>query len=564
MADHISRVLSRGIARLAEGQTVEQYMGHVDVRALGKAQREELLELLQTSARLLPLRHVAVPPPRAKAANRARFLGTVVQQKESKLTAAPRVRLLFPTQLRRGLVGVAISLALLFMVGGGAVSAAAGSLPGSTLYPLKLAVEDAQLTLAPSAPTRARLYLRFANERTREMLRLAAAGRSADAALVARLSQQLEGALQSAQAAADEQQRTLLEDVVETSATQQETLSRALEQAPPAAQPMLEVGAEAAAQTSQQAQEALKNLPPPSATPTPEISATATATEAAVVPPQPSPTLVPSDTQPLPPTPTDTARPQVAKPTETPTPSATASFTPEPGTVPSATRTPIPTSTSSPVPTRTATVTPSPVTPTLTPTNTPSPTATLEPTDTPLPAVFRLINEDNPDPVPASYRIHYVVCAMNDGEVPLTNVRITVTWSPRECLYLLPNNPPEISWDIGTIEPHARGCGFFALNTYSICGGRTAVSQAVMTCDQGSAQATQYTRIAGTPTPTFTPTQVATPTPTATLTPTSESSPTATITVEPTATETPTETSTPTPTLTLTPSVASTDSTSDF
>ena len=32
MGDHLAAVLSRGIERLAQGQTIEQYMGHVDAR----------------------------------------------------------------------------------------------------------------------------------------------------------------------------------------------------------------------------------------------------------------------------------------------------------------------------------------------------------------------------------------------------------------------------------------------------------------------------------------------------------------------------------------------------
>jgi hypothetical protein len=175
-----------------------------------------------------------------------------------------------------------------------------------------------------------------------------------------------------------------------------------------------------------------------------------------------------------------------------------------------------------------------------------------------------LTNEDNPDPVPASYRIHYVVCVENEGEVALTNVTITDQWSPRECLYYLPGNPGELRWDVGTVEAGQRECVLFSLNTYSTCGGRTAVNQASMTCDQGSRSAVQYTQIAGTPTPTFTPTITTTVTPTMTLTPTGTLEPTATPTEPPTLTATspPTTTHTPTaintPTATSTPTVTNT------
>jgi hypothetical protein len=141
---------------------------------------------------------------------------------------------------------------------------------------------------------------------------------------------------------------------------------------------------------------------------------------------------------------------------------------------------------------------------------------------------------------------------VNEGPVALTNVTITDKWSPRECLYYLPGNPTELRWDIGTVEPGGRECVLFSLNTYSICGGRTAVNEASMSCDQGSASAVQYTRIAGTPTPTFTPTITTTVTPALTLTPTYTLTPTATLTDTPTLTPTWTPSATWTPDATMT------------
>jgi hypothetical protein len=147
-----------------------------------------------------------------------------------------------------------------------------------------------------------------------------------------------------------------------------------------------------------------------------------------------------------------------------------------------------------------------------------------------------------------------VICAVNDGEVPLTNVVITAKWSPIECVYLPPDNPTQISWDIGTVKPYSRNCVLFALSTYSICGGRTVANRASMTCDQGSAHAVQYTRIVGTPTPSVTTTVTATATSTLTGTPTGTpaptDTPTPTLTLTPLVTLTPTGTLTPTVTLT--------------
>jgi hypothetical protein len=545
MSNHLAAVLSRGIERLAQGQTIEQYMGHVDARNLSPQERQELHELLELSARLLPLREVAIPAAPARAANRARFLSQAVQFKEGARERSAQPGWRFPAQLRRGLVGVAVSLALLLVLSSGAVSAAAASLPGSPLYPLKLTVEDVRLSLTSNPPARASLYLRFANERTNEMLRLTATGHTPSLAVVARLEQQLRGALQSAEAAEAEQQRQLLTEVIDATNTQQETLSQALNTAPSDAQAALEAGVATAVQTAQQAHDALDKLVPPSATPTSEPSDTAapssTPSKPAVVPVD-SATPMPSDTVPAAATTTHTAPPAVEQPpTRTPsrTPSATPSRTATPGVKPSATL--------SPEPSRTASATASPVSPTATATSVPpTPTDTPQPTDTPAPR-FRLTNDDNPDPVPASYRIHYVICVVNEGDVALTNVAITAKWSPRECLYYLPGNPLELSWDLGTVDPGRRECVLFSLNTYSICGGRTAVNEASMSCDQGSASAVQYTQIAGTPTPTLTPTITTIVTPTLTLTPTNTLTPTATLADTPTLTATRTSTSTWTP-----------------
>jgi len=526
MANDLTRLLSKGVDYLADGNTLEEYMGQVDITSLSSAEQEELYDLLDTSASLLQLRRIAIPPPRAKAANRARFLSEVVRQREESRRQAARGWLRTPAQWWRGLLRVALSIALLLVMGSGAVSAAAGSLPGSPLYPLKLVVEDVRLTLTFSPPTRAQLYMRFANERTSEMVRLATAGRPVDEAVVGRMAQQLQGAVQAAESAGGDVMRELLELLIETSSAQQEVLSRASSEATAEAQAVLNAGAAIAEQTSRQAQEALQGLPPPTVTPLPTLTLTRTDTPTPVATRRPF--VVPVDS----PTPTSSHTIMPATPSHTPrspTPWTTHTRTAAP--TPALPATPVPKSTHTPEPTRSPSTTPSPVAPTPTDTKAPSPTPQ---------AVFYLTNEDNPDPVPASYRIHYVVCIVNDGDVPLTGVVITDTWSP-ECIYLPPPNPSQLTWDIGTVEPHSRRCVLFALSTFSICGGNTVVNEAMMTSDQGSARAVQYTRIIGTPTPSATVTITTTITPTLTLTPTDTAAATGTWT--PTVTLTPTGTS---------------------
>ncbi len=513
MTRSITRLLSKGISHLADGGTVDEYTRQQDVSRLPDTEREELWALLNTGADLLRLQELVVPAPTAKAINRAHFLSEVVQSRISAqarrekglvqtvrsllhLLPLRRNRARAPAQLRRGLLGAALALVLLFAMGGGVVSAAAGSLPGSPLYPVKLAVEDARLTLTFSQAARAQLYMRFANERTTEMVRLVTEGRPVDEAVVARMAQQLGKAIWAAESTGGALGRQLLMQVIGTSNIQQNTLRRASAEAAPETRAMLDAGAIIAQQASRQAQEVLQNLPTPAATLTPTWTST--------------PTRIASE-------------PSGIAPVHT----TTATSTKQPALTPLPVRTPPSTFTATPVlsatlpvtylPTRTRTPKLATALPTRTRPFTPSPGETLEPTHTPQ-AVFSLTKTDHRDPVPATYRIHYEICVINEAETPLTNVVIVDKWS--DCAYLVPDNPPQVEWIIGTVEAYERRCLDFVLNTFSICGGQTVTNEAIMTCDQGTARAVQTTRLGPTPVPVATPTMTGTVTPTLTLTPT--------------------------------------------
>jgi hypothetical protein len=148
-----------------------------------------------------------------------------------------------------------------------------------------------------------------------------------------------------------------------------------------------------------------QNTPTPTASPTVELSGTASPTVTPTLSPSATPTLPPTTTPTVPPTDTETATPvptstPTASPTSTPTvpptnpptmtPTATATDTPTP--LPTHTPTVPPTNPPTMTPTVTATDTPTPLptntsTPVVTPTNTPAmmPTATATDTPTPLP-----------------------------------------------------------------------------------------------------------------------------------------------------------------------------------
>ena len=72
---------------------------------------------------------------------------------------------------------VAIALSLLVIVFGGgftAVNASMNSLPGETMYPVKLAMEQVQISFAMSPEQHAKLQVEFAGRRLEEMVDLAA------------------------------------------------------------------------------------------------------------------------------------------------------------------------------------------------------------------------------------------------------------------------------------------------------------------------------------------------------------------------------------------------------
>jgi hypothetical protein len=570
MRRDVTALLQEGIARLLAGGTIENVLLQPQVQQLPPGSQQELRDLLDTATQLLQARQLSVPPPQAKVANRARFLGEGFRLREQSLRAPSkasagdllrrwvlRLRTVpVPRQFGRAVAAAMLVVVLLLAAGGGAVRAAAGSLPGSPLYPLKLAVEDTRLFVTSSRPSRTRLYLRFVQERTDEMLRLTAAGRPVDEALVMRMTRQFRAAVQAAATVAAFENpplgSELLRQAIETGNEQEQILLQASAEAPAEAQPILAAGAAAARETAYQAQQALDSLGPESArpTPTPTLPAdtavpaeslTSLAVLSATPPPTAGHPTSLSETPTATPTASLSAETAVAAGAETGTPTTTRTMTPRPtytfiGTATrtyTPTRTPTRTATGTPTPTRSATLTRTPTptrtltgtrtaTRTVTPTHTPTGivTSTLSPTPTetagtetptlsPTPLNFSVDLNDQPDPVPASYRIHYTVCAANGSAVPLTHAVIVVHWSPAECAFLPPGNSSEVTYVIGTVNPGDNICRTFDLDTSSICVGTTVTAEAVLTCDQGTTR-DQTTTLIG---------PVPSPTPTITLTP---------------------------------------------
>jgi len=102
------------------------------------------------------------------------------------------------------LLKTALILTLTFGSVGGAAAMSADSLPHSSLYPTKLAVEQVRVQLASDPSDKAELHLEFAQTRLKEMERMAWAGEAPDEAMMKRLQSHLQQGLHFTAQAPDE------------------------------------------------------------------------------------------------------------------------------------------------------------------------------------------------------------------------------------------------------------------------------------------------------------------------------------------------------------------------
>jgi len=143
---------------LTKDETIEQCLRDFPEQA------DELEPLLQMA--LATKKAITIQPrPEFRAEARYQFL-SALQRREEK-----RSRPFFGL-LPRWAAVVAIVLTLL-LAGGGTVAAAGGSMPDEPLYRVKLATEQMQLILTPSALGKAEFYARLADRRVSEIAYMA-------------------------------------------------------------------------------------------------------------------------------------------------------------------------------------------------------------------------------------------------------------------------------------------------------------------------------------------------------------------------------------------------------
>ncbi len=151
----IENIFNECLEKLLTGtETVEQCLGHYP------AQAKELEPLLRTA---MSVNKAIDVKPTAELKARIRYN---LQLKMAEV-GKPRRASWFSLQPRWALA--AVTVMLVFVIGGGTFLAADSSMPGSPLYPVKLFTENVSLKLAGSDAEKAELSLTFADRRVAEM-----------------------------------------------------------------------------------------------------------------------------------------------------------------------------------------------------------------------------------------------------------------------------------------------------------------------------------------------------------------------------------------------------------
>lgn len=140
----------------------------------------------------------------------------------------------------------------------GVIVAAENSLPGSPIYPLKLAQEEIRLALIRDPVQEAELHFDLARERAKEMIQTASHGEVPQEATANRLQTHMEEAYINAAQVSDESLESLLIQAQEMTQTQEQALIRVQEQASEQAKDRLQETARLMAQWRKIAEDGLQ------------------------------------------------------------------------------------------------------------------------------------------------------------------------------------------------------------------------------------------------------------------------------------------------------------------
>lgn len=168
MKPDIKEILDNCIEAIESGEKTVDECLHIY-----KDRRSELEPMLIAATKLVNAGKV-LPFPTRKQEIRDRLVAEAdkkrweagLEREAVKKTPAGIMR------LRTTLVRISLITAVFVLVGGTTLAMAKESLPGSPLYPVKLALEKAKFELARNDDTRKRLYVSAAEERLSELKRL--------------------------------------------------------------------------------------------------------------------------------------------------------------------------------------------------------------------------------------------------------------------------------------------------------------------------------------------------------------------------------------------------------
>lgn len=157
-----------------KGNKADQFEAALQQAAQGKRIEGEMADLIETARLASRLAEPPPPPPRGLNPGRQRFLAEAARLRARK-SARPS---LFSWSNRRfGLVGVLVATILVVGLVFGAGQAAADSLPGELLYPLKLAGEATRLKLTTGLEAKTELAVDLAERRLDEIVAMLEEGR---------------------------------------------------------------------------------------------------------------------------------------------------------------------------------------------------------------------------------------------------------------------------------------------------------------------------------------------------------------------------------------------------
>ena len=160
-SNDLENILDECLERLIRGETVGKCLESYPERAL------ELEPLLRTAQ---AARKASAITPRAEFKARARYEFRAALHDEVSQQTRP------VSIFKRGWVVALMVVGIVMVSGGGTALAAGNSMPDSPLYPVKLATEQIQLALTPSAVDKAQLCAVLADRRVVEIIYLADKG----------------------------------------------------------------------------------------------------------------------------------------------------------------------------------------------------------------------------------------------------------------------------------------------------------------------------------------------------------------------------------------------------